>query len=297
MSSLADRLRTPGVWAFLDALPAPEAAEAARRIEALGYSALWVPETTGRDPFVFLSHVAGATSTLLLATGIANIHNRHPGAMKQAKETLAEQSGGRFLNGLGVSHKPLVEGLRGLTYDKPVATMRTYVDGMDRSPYSGPEAPEPAPVLLAALGPKMLALAGEVSAGAHPYFTPPQHTREAREILGPDPLLCVEQKVVLTDDEDAGWAAAVAQVERYAALPNYRNAWKRLGYTEEQIAGTDRAFVDALVVRGDAAAIAARVQEHYDAGASHVCVQPVSVAGRPTPDLDVLEALAPVLLA
>lgn len=293
MTALQDQLRPVGVWTFTDALPAAEAAEFARRIEALGYSALWHPETVGRDPFVHLAHLAGATSTLLLATGIANLYNRHPGAMKQAANTLAEQSGGRFLNGIGVSHKPLVEDLRGLTYDKPLTAMRQYLDAMDRSPYQGPPPPAAPPVLLAALGPKMLALAGERTAGAHPYFTTPAHTREAREILGPDKLLCVEQKVILTTDESAAREAAHRQIVRYGALPNYRKNWKRLGYSEEQIEALDPGFVDDLIVWGDRDTIHARIAEHYDAGATHVCLQPVSLAGRPTPDLDVLEALAP----
>ncbi|PTL60702.1 LLM class F420-dependent oxidoreductase [Paraconexibacter algicola] len=286
-------MRVPGVWTFTDALGAREAADVARRIEALGYSALWHPETVGREPFSHLAHLAGATDTLLLATGIANLYNRHPGAMKQAAMTLAEQSDGRFLNGIGVSHRPLVEGLRGLSYDKPLTAMRTYLDAMDASPYAGPQPAEPAPVVLAALGPKMLALAAERAAGAHPYFTTPEHTRRAREILGPDKLLCVEQKVILSTDEAAARAAAHQQTERYGALPNYRNNWKRLGYTEEQIAANDPAFVDDLIVWGDGGTIRARIDEHYAAGATHVCIQPISLEGRPTPDLDVLEALAP----
>jgi len=293
VATLAERLRTPGVWTFTDALPAREAAEAARRIEALGYSALWHPETVGRDPFVHLAHLAGATTTLLLATGIANLYNRHPGAMKQAAMTLAEQSDGRHVNGIGVSHKPLVEGLRGLSYDKPVTAMRGYLDAMEASPYAGPAPAEPPPVVLAALGPKMLELARDRSAGAHPYFTTPEHTRRAREILGPDKLLCVEQKVILTTDETAARAAAHQQTGRYGALPNYRNNWKRLGYTEEQIEANEPSFVDDLVAWGDADAIRARVAEHYDAGATHVCIQPISLDGLPTPDLGVLEALAP----
>ncbi|UTI63225.1 TIGR03620 family F420-dependent LLM class oxidoreductase [Paraconexibacter antarcticus] len=293
MTTLADRLRPVGVWTFTDALAAPDAVEFARRIEALGYSALWHPETVGRDPLVHLGHLAGATSTLLLASGIANLYNRHPGAMKQAAHTLAEQSGGRFINGIGVSHRPLVEGVRGLSYDKPLTAMRGYLDAMEQSPYTGPEAAEPPPVVLAALGPKMLALAGERTAGAHPYFTTPAHTRQAREILGPDKLLCVEQKVILTTDETAARAAAAPQIDRYGALPNYRNNWQRLGYTEEQIEAKDPAFVDDLIVWGDADTIRARIAEDHDAGATHVCIQPVSVQGRPTPDLDVLEALAP----
>lgn len=293
MTSFADRLRPVGVWTFTDGLSATEAAEAAKRIEAMGYSALWHPETTGRDPMVHLGHLAGATSTLILATGIANIYHRHPGLMKQSGATLAEQSGGRFVNGIGVSHKPIVEDVRGLSYDKPVAAMRGYLEGMAASPYKGPGDPDGAPVVLAALGPKMLELAGESSAGAHPYFTTPEHTRRAREIMGPDKLLCVEQKVILTSDATAARELQLAQVRRYGALPNYRNNWKRLGYDEERIAGEDQEFLDELVVWGDADTIRARVAEHYDAGATHVCIQPITPTSASGPDLEVLEALAP----
>jgi probable F420-dependent oxidoreductase len=293
VTDLTDRLIPIGVWTSTDGLTARDAAETAKKIEALGYSALWHPETVGRDPLVHLAHLANATQTLMLATGIANLYNRHPGTMKQARNTLAEQSGGRFINGIGVSHKPLVEGVRGLSYDKPLTTMRDYLDAMEASPYEGPQPVVPAPVVLAALGPKMIALARDRTDGVHPYFTTPAHTREARNMLGSEKLLCVEQKVILTADARAAREAAEAQIERYGALPNYRNSWKRLGYTEEQIEAKDPTFVEDLIVWGDADAIRGRLAEHYAAGASHVCIQPISLAGRRILDLKVLRALAP----
>ncbi len=288
----ADQLRRPGVWQFTDHLDASEAAEAAARIEELGYSMLWLPETVGRDPFAHLAHLAHHTRELVLATGIANIFHRHPGPMKQAAHTLAEQTDGRMVLGLGVSHAPLVEGLRKLDYSRPLEQMRTYLEAMDASPYRGPEVEAP-PRLLGALGPRMLELARDLGDGAHPYFTTPEHTHRAREILGADRLLCVEQKVVLSTDPEEAREAANAQIERYAALPNYRNNWKRLGFTEEQIEHRDHAFVDAVVAWGDEEALRERIQAHYDAGATHVCIQPVPPAGRGRPDWTVLEALAP----
>ena len=290
---MRDRLRTPGVWYFTDGMGADEAASFAARIESLGYSTLWLPDTIGRDPFTHIAHLAHATTSLIFATGIASIFHRHPGPMKQVANTLAEQTGGRFVLGLGVSHGPMVAGLRGLDYSKPLSQMRDYLEAMDDSPYGGPAPAEPPPRLLAALGPKMLELSASAADGAHPYWTTPEHTAEARSIIGPDKLLCVEQKVVLSTDPTAARDAAKAALAIYANLPNYRNAWLRLGYTDDEIDQRADRFIDAVVAWGDAGTIQARVDAHYDAGADHVCIQPLSTAGFGQLDWDVLEALAP----
>jgi probable F420-dependent oxidoreductase len=288
-----DRLSTTGVWYFTDAMSSGEAAEAAGRIESLGYSTLWLPDTVGRDPFAHIAWLASQTGSLQFATGIANIFHRHPGPMKQAANTLAEQSGGRFVLGLGVSHGPLVAGLRGLDYSKPLSKMRDYLAAMDASPFRATR-PDEAPLrLLAALGPKMLELSAFAADGAHPYWTTPQHTAMAREIIGPDALLCVEQKVVLSTDADAARAAGIEALGMYASLPNYRNNWKRLGFTEDEIERRDDRFVDAVVVWGDEDSVRAGVQAHYDAGADHVCVQPLSTEGALTLDWNALEVLSP----
>ncbi|MDX2379086.1 MAG: TIGR03620 family F420-dependent LLM class oxidoreductase [Acidimicrobiia bacterium] len=291
--SARDRLSTTGVWYFTDAMSAGEAADVAGRIESLGYSTLWLPDTVGRDPFAHIAWLASQTESLQFATGIANIFHRHPGPMKQAANTLAEQTSGRFVLGLGVSHGPLVAGLRGLDYSKPLTKMREYLAAMDASPF-GAAAPEEQPLrLLAALGPKMLELSTSAADGAHPYWTTPAHTANAREILGPDALLCVEQKVVLSTDADAARAAGIEALGIYAALPNYRNNWKRLGFTEDEIERRDNRFVDSVVVWGDEDRVRAGVQAHYDAGADHVCVQPLSTEGALTLDWRALEVLAP----
>ncbi len=284
-----------GVWFFTDRLSARNAAVATRRIEDLGYSALWIPETVGRDPFAHAAWLLASTERLVVATGIANIYHREPGVALQAQKTLAEQSGNRFLLGLGVSHKPLVEGVRGLSYGKPVVTMRDYLAKMAAAPYSSIGPSEPPPVVLAALGPKMLALARDAADGAHPYFTSPAHTKMARDILGPDKWLCVEQKVVLETDAAKARALARATAKTYQALPNYRNNWLRLGLTEDDLAGEGSdAFIDATFAWGDAAAIRQRIDEHFDAGASHVCIQPVNRDGRfGEVDWETLEALKP----
>ncbi len=293
MSSARDRLSTTGVWYFTDGMTSGQAAETAGRIESLGYSTLWLPDTVGRDPFAHIAWLASQTSTLHFATGIANIFHRHPGPMKQVANTLAEQTGGRFVLGLGVSHGPLVAGLRGLDYSQPLTKMREYLAAMKTQPFRG-IAPEHEPlVLLAALGPKMLELSATAADGAHPYWTTPEHTAMAREVMGPDALLCVEQKVILSTDADAARAAANIQIERYAALPNYRNNWIRLGFTDDEIEHRAPRFVDAVVVWGDEDRVRAGVQAHLDAGADHVCVQPVNPDGTADLDWNVLELLAP----
>lgn len=288
-------LPTSGVWFFTDRLPAKAAAETAKRIEGLGYSALWIPETVGRDPFAHAAWLLANTERLVVATGIANVYHREPGVTAQAQKTLAEQSNDRFLLGLGVSHKPLVEGLRGLTYGSPVATMRDYLTKMAASPYAGIEPSERPRTVIAALGPMMLKLAGERTDGAHPYFTSPAHTRMARQILGPDKWLCVEQKVVMETDSHQARTLARATAQTYRALPNYRNNWLRMGLAQDDIDGDGSdAFIDATFAWGDAGAIKARIDEHYDAGASHVCIQPVNRSGNPGEvDWETLEALKP----
>lgn len=269
-----------GVWYFTEMMPAAKAAETAERIESLGYSALWIPETVGRHPLAHASWLLAHTKTLNIATGIANIYNREPGVTVAAQHTLAEQSGDRFLLGMGVSHAPLVEGVRGLTYGKPVATMRKYLEGMDNSIYVGPKAEEAPKRVIAALGPKMLELARDLCTGAHPYFTSPDHTLMAREILGPDAWLCVEQKVIFETDATKARDLARENAKTYIGLPNYRNNWLRMGLTEADFenGGSDK-FIDSTYAWGTEQQIQARVDEHFQAGASHVCIQPVNPNG------------------
>ena len=270
-----------GVWYFFDGAPAAAAAAAAKRIESLGYSTLWVPETVGRNSLVHASWMLANTEKLNLATGIANIYNREPGVTMQAQKTLAEQSDNRFALGLGVSHKPLVEGVRGLDYGPPVKTMRKYLEAMKASPYQGiPPSEEPTTVI-AALGPKMLELAASACDGAHPYFTSPEHTAMARKTMGAGPLLCVEQKVILEADPDKARTLARPVASIYSGLPNYRNNWLRMGLTEDDFenGGSDR-FIDTTFAWGTVAAIKDRIQQHFDAGADHVCIQPVNPNGQ-----------------
>lgn len=291
LDRLSTQLNSFGVWQFTDGVSSAEARAMAQRIESLGYSALWIPEAVGRHAFVNSANLLLATDELVIATGIAGIHNRPAWSTKMAATELDELSGGRFILGLGVSHAPMVT-LRGLDYSKPLTAMREYLDVIDHAVTMTPGAM--APIVLAALGPKMLELAATRTAGAHPYWTTPEHTAEARKLVGPDAWLCVEQKCVLTSDREIAHARANEQLEMYISLPNYRNSWIRLGFTEEEIDGRAPRFVDAVVAWGDENAIAARLQEHIDAGASHVCIQAVDASGdRSRPDWNLLETFAP----
>jgi probable F420-dependent oxidoreductase len=214
--------------------------------------------------------------------------------MRAIQHTLAEASGGRFVLGLGVSHAPMVSGIRGHEYGKPVTTMRSYLESMKKALYVGPKAGEEAPIVLAALRRNMLRLAAEKTSGAHPYFVPPEHTARAREILGKGPILAPEQMVLLETDARRAREIARANMRTYLGLPNYRKSLQWLGFTESDLAdgGSDR-LVDAIVAWGDEKAIAERIQAHRDAGADHVCIQPFRPDGAPGPDLRILEALAP----
>ncbi len=263
-----------GIWTFqFERQPWAAIAEAAAEVDALGYGALWVPEFRGREVFAQASLLLSTTRRIVVASGIASIYARDAVAMAGGQRTLCEAFSGRFLLGLGVSHGPVVERLRGHAYRPPLATMRAYLAAMDAAPYDPPRAAE-GPRVLAALGPRMLALARDRAAGAHPYFVPVEHTRQARAILGPGPLLAPEQAVVLERDPERAREIARRHVAPYLAAENYANNLRRLGYGDTDLAngGSDR-LVDALVGWGSLDAVVARVQAHLDAGADHVGVQ------------------------
>ncbi|HEX7407684.1 MAG TPA: LLM class F420-dependent oxidoreductase [Candidatus Binatia bacterium] len=286
-----------GIWCFtLELQPAARAQEAAAEVEALGYKALWIPEAMGREAFTHAGLLLAATHRVVVATGIANIFGRDAMTMAAAQKTLTEAYPDRFLLGMGVSHAPLVEGVRGHRYEKPLSAMRTYLDAMDAAPFLAvPPTAEPVRVI-GALAPKMLKLAAERAAGAHPYFVPPEHTVQARQIMGKGPWLAPEQAVVL--ESDAGKARDIARVHMatYLGLPNYVNNLKRLGFTDDDVAngGSDR-LVDAIVAWGNIDAIVKRVRAHHDAGADHVCVQVLDPDPRALP-LRQWRELAPALL-
>ena len=285
-----------GVWQGLDGLTAQESLEFARRTERRGYKTLWMPESRGRNVLTTSAWLLAGTTTLNIATGIANIYARDPLATANAQKGLAEQSGNRFLLGLGVSHKPIVTGIRGHDYGKPVATMRAYLEAMKLAPYQAPMPSQPPMTIIAALGPKMLALAAEMTAGAHPYCVTPEHVAEARRILGPGKLLCPEVMVLLETDPAKARTAARSALAPYVALENYANNWRRLGFTEQDLAGgcSDR-FVDANMAWGDEGQIRKRLQQFWDAGADHICIQSIHPSGQRTSiDERIYDLLAPV---
>lgn len=264
-----------GIWTgVLDAVASTEARRLAGRIEELGYRTVWIPETIGRDPFITATLLLSATERLQLATGIANIYARDALTMANTQKTLEEAFPGRFLLGLGVSHHHLVEGVRKHDYSRPYSYMVEYLEAMKSALFMAVGPTDQPPTVIAALGPKMLRLAGTAAQGAHPYFVPVEHTVTARQILGPDPILAVEQMVVLDTDRERALATARAGMAVYLRAPNYVNNLKRYGFTDEDIAdGGSERLVDAIVVTGDADAIRERVEAHLAAGATHVCIQ------------------------
>ncbi|MCZ6625479.1 MAG: TIGR03620 family F420-dependent LLM class oxidoreductase [Deltaproteobacteria bacterium] len=283
-----------GIWCWHDAMSIDESVAFVQKVEACGYGALWIPEAVGRDPFTHLAYLASKTSSLVLATGIANIWARDAMTMAAAQKTLVEISGNRFLLGMGISHAPLVEGLRGHRYHKPLTHMRQFLEKMAEASYQAPPPAEKPPVVLAALRHKMLALAREKTDGAHTYFVPPAHTRKARKILGADKLLAPAQAVILETNPAKARAAARNYMKTYVPrLPNYKNNLLELGYTEADFAdGCSDHLVDDIVAWGDLDTIKARIQAHYDAGANHVCIMPLSSEGR-RPSMAAVEAFAP----
>jgi probable F420-dependent oxidoreductase len=251
-------------------------------IEALGYGALWVgssPSLAQVRPYL------EASSTLTVATGILNVWRHEPGAVAAQHAELARAFPGRFLLGIGIGHPEATS-----DYRRPLSTMRAFFDGL-----AAAEPPVPRDErLAAALGPRMLDLAAERSLGTHPYFTPPEHTRFARERVGPDALVAPGLAVVVEEDPGRAREAARGYASTYLRLRNYTGNLLKLGFTERDLAGggSDR-LIDTLVPHGSAEAIAEAVHAHLEAGADHVCLQPVGHGPEPLEDY---RALARALL-
>lgn len=283
-----------GVWGFLDACNYKQCIELAQNVETLGYAALWVPEGFGRDPFVTIAMLAGQTSQLYLATGIANIYARDPMAMAAARYAIDELSGGRLILGLGVSHRELVSAIRSHDYGKPVSTMRAYLKAMHEAMYMAPKMEQQGLVILAALRDKMLGLSSSAADGAHPYFVTPEHTAKARQIIGPDKFLAPEQKVLLVKDASEARPIARKFMAMYLGLENYRNNLLTLGFNNNDFeqGGSDR-LVDAIVAWGDEGTILKRLEAHWHNGADHVCIQALRPDGKAGYDPRAIEAFAP----
>ncbi|MBS0549218.1 MAG: TIGR03620 family F420-dependent LLM class oxidoreductase [Proteobacteria bacterium] len=264
-----------GVWYSTDKLDGAGLADLVRTVEKNGYSALWYPESRGYESMSLGDYLLSKSEKLTIGSSIANIYARDPYAARRGMVSLNGLHGGRFILGLGVSHIPMVEGLRGGRYDKPLGTMRAYLDALHKDLPA-----EEAPVVLAALGPKMLELSAEKSMGAVPYNVTPNHTAKAAKILGPKKVLAVEQKVTVEADPAKARALGRKELSRYMVLPNYRNNWLREGFSETDLAngGSDK-FIDAMCLWGDVPTIKKGLRAHFDAGATHVAVQPVHADG------------------
>jgi len=281
-----------GVWTFgFDERASTAIAADVRGIERAGYTALWIPEGGGsNDVLTNLSWLLGASHRLTVASGIANISAREPEVLARGAAFLRETSGNRLVLGVGVGHAYTTV-RRGIEWAKPLARMRAYLDVMDEA-VDSPAAPR----MLAALGDGMLRLAAERSLGAHSYFVPVAHTERARAVLGSDPVLAVEQGVLLTEDASVARASARDWAVHYLELPNYANSWRRLGYGEDDVAGggSDRLLAAAFAWGPEA--IADRVRAHLAAGADHVCIQVIGSADADE-DVATLRGLAPLLLS
>ncbi len=264
------------VWYPMDRLDGPQIRDFLGAVEGLGYDALWYPEARGYELLSLAGFMLGHTKRLKIGSSIASIYARDAFTARRGYATLTGLYGERFILGLGVSHAPMVEKLRGHSYKKPVPLMRDYLQALQ----GGEPGAEQWPVVIAALGPRMLALAAEMTRGAIPYNTTPGHTVQARKSLGSCKWLPVEQKVCLEADPAKARALGRKELERHMRLDNYRNSWFRLGFTEADLDadGSDR-FIDAMVLWGDADAIKRGLRAHPDAGADQVCIQPVHAEG------------------
>lgn len=282
----------PSVIAYTDGMAVRELDTFAQRIEGLGYDSLWVTEFTGRDPYTTAAHVLARTERLMVATGIANVYSHDAIVAAQNRQTLAELSEGRFVLGLGVSHPPMAA-MHQQEWLPPLRKMREYLDTLEATRVDAPPGPGPAPIWLAANGPRLLELVAKRLDGANTYLLPPAHTKRAREILGPKKRLNVVLPCCLCDDADRARKLSRAALAIYMPLPAYQKEWRNWGFEESDWAGggSDR-LVDSIVAWGDEAAIRDRVAEYEAAGASHIAVSAYNPEGK-GPHMKLLETLAP----
>lgn len=278
-----------GIWsATIRFAPGGTGIEAARELEKLGFPTLWVPGGIDSGVLGTLDQLLDATSTLRFGTGILNIWKHEPADVAKWWKGQSLERQKRLILGLGVSHGPLI----GESYGHPLAKMREFLDGLAAAHMALDRC------CLAALGPKMLELAGQRTAGAHPYLVSPRHSAIARKAMGPRALLAPEQGVVLEEDPAKARAIGREFIAGYARLPNYVNNWLRDGFTQQEVDSLSDRLVDSLIGWGNLDAIARRVNEHVAAGADHVCLQVITAGGMRAPLSDQLSGmrqLAPLL--
>lgn len=278
-----------GIWYGIDKLSGPQIRPFLALLERLNYDVLWYPESRGYESLSLAGFLLGNSTKLKIGSSIASIYARDAFTARRGLLSLNALYGGRFILGLGVSHAPMVQGIRGHTYAKPVPAMRAYLEGITKDQSGSEEWP----IAIAALGPRMLKLAEERTQGALPYNVTPEHTSRAAKILGPHKWLAVEQKVCLETDAERARSLGRRELARYMVLDNYRNCWLSLGFAEADLTdgGSDR-FIDAMVLWGDATTVKAKLRSHFAAGATHVCIQPVHEEGDFTARDRMLTALA-----
>jgi probable F420-dependent oxidoreductase len=262
-----------GAWYSADKLGGPaQIREFVGTVERLGYDTLWYPESRGYESFAVAGFMLSCTSKLKIGSSIASIYARDAFTSRRGMISLNQLYGDRFILGLGVSHPPMVEGIRGHTYEKPIPAMRRYLKGI----CEGEAGSNNFPLAVAALGPLMLKLSGEMTKGALPYNTTPKHTAEAAKILGASKWCAIEQKVTLETDPAKARALGRKELSRYMTLDNYRNNWLRIGFSEAELSnGGSDAFIDAMVLWGSANKVKEGLRAHFEAGATHVAIQPV----------------------
>lgn len=267
-----------GVIAATETLDARALCAFAARLEALGYESLWLPELFGREPVATAGYLLGRTERLKLATGIANVYVRDAHAMAQTRRTLAELSGGRFIVGLGVSN-PGLNATRGHDWEMPLPKMRAYLHTMSAAVIEGPEPQTPAPLHIAAHGPRLQALGAQRADGVITYLMPPAHTAASRERIGPAAQLSVVSPFLAETDPQTARQKARKALRYYVTLDYYHREWRKLGLGDEDFAdgGSDR-LIDTLVGWGDQAALQTRLDAYREAGADRVIVMPFDAA-------------------
>ena len=294
-SSLEKLKGTVGIWTVThESLPPQRSGEIAHELEELGYAAMWIPEAYSREAFTSSHFLLQATSTIVVATGIANIWARDAVTAASAAKSLNAAFSDRFVLGLGVSHEPIVQKLRKHDYVSPLTQMKSFLEELNKAPMFAVEGNQEFARVIAALGPKMLELGKTLAHGVHPYLVTPEHTAVARATVGTQ-FVGVEQAVVLGQSREVFLQRAHAYLEIYTGLPNYRNNWLRLGFSEEDfVKGGSERLCDAMVVHGDEQKILDNINAHRSAGADHVCIQ-VLGEDLSTPPLEDWRHLAPAL--
>ncbi|HLW72218.1 MAG TPA: TIGR03620 family F420-dependent LLM class oxidoreductase [Candidatus Binataceae bacterium] len=283
-----------GAFCFMDAMAGPESLAFCRRVERMGYKVLWSPEAWGRETFAHGGYLLGRTDSLIYATGIANVWARDPMTMAAAAKTLAEIAPDRFILGIGVSHRSLVEDLHGHPYAKPFSYLSDYIPRMKSAFYNAVAPKVEPPLVIAALHPKSLGLAAREAQGTHTYLCLPPHTTQARTLMGPDKWVCASVTAILERDATKARARAREHLSFYANQDNYRRILIAQGFAAADFehGGSDR-LIDAVIAWGSEDKIKERIDAHLAAGANHVCLLPLRGDHVSLPDERVLEAFAP----